>query len=92
MTNFHPACQSAWSRDSSEIADRGRAYHADWCERVFAPALTGREGEGRVRRLAEVIALTDVYLWKVLRHDRRLSRAQTELALYELIEPLMGGD
>ena len=73
MTNFHLACQLARSRDSSEIADRGRAYHAAWCERVFAPALTGREGVERARRLAEVIALTAVYVWKVLRRDRVLS-------------------
>ena len=76
----------------SEIADRGRAYHTAWSERVFAPALTGLEGEERVRRLAEFIALTDVYLWKVLRRDRELTRSQTELALCELIEPLMGGN
>ena len=75
----------------SEIADRGRAYHAAWSERVFAPALTGLEGEERVRRLAEFTALTDVYVWKVLRRDRGLSRSQTELALCELLEPLMGG-
>jgi AcrR family transcriptional regulator len=74
-----------------EIAERGRAYHATWCERVFAPVLTGLEGDERVRRLAEVIALTDIYMWKVLRRDRGLTRSQTELALCEVLDPLMGG-
>lgn len=74
-----------------EIADRGRIYHAAWCERVFAPALLGLEGKAYSRRLAELVAVTDVYLWKVLRRDRELSRAQTELALTELIESLIGG-
>jgi AcrR family transcriptional regulator len=74
-----------------EIADLGRAYHAAWCERVFAPALAGLDGEARARRIAELIAITDVLMWKLLRRDRGLSRAQTELALCELIEPLMGG-
>jgi AcrR family transcriptional regulator len=74
-----------------EIADLGRTYHADWCERVFTSALRDLQGDERVRRLAEVIALTDVYVWKVLRHDRGLSRWQTELALCEVLEPLMGG-
>src|SRR5215831_8811581 len=69
-----------------EIADLGRAYHADWCERVFTSALTDLQGDERVRRLAEVIALTDVYVWKVLRRDRGLSRLQTELALCEVLE------
>jgi AcrR family transcriptional regulator len=75
-----------------EVADRGRAYHAEWCERVFAPALIGLDGEAYSRRLAEIVAITDVYMWKVLRRDRGLSRSQTELALCELIEPLMGGN
>ena len=75
-----------------EIADRGRAYHAQWCERVFAPALAGRTGIDHARRLAEFITVTDVLTWKLLRRDRRLSRHQTELALRELIEPLMGED
>jgi AcrR family transcriptional regulator len=73
------------------IADRGRAYHAAWCERVFAPALVGLADEERPRRLAQLIAITDVLVWKLLRRDRGLSRLQTELALRELIEPLMGG-
>jgi AcrR family transcriptional regulator len=73
------------------VADRGRTYHAAWCERVFAPALRRLKGEVYSRRLAEFVAVTDVYLWQVLRRDRGLSRAQTELALYELIESLMGG-
>jgi AcrR family transcriptional regulator len=75
-----------------EIADRGRAYHRVWCERVFAPALVGLQEESYARRLAELVALTDVYLWKILRRDCGLSRSQFELALRELIEPLMGGD
>ncbi|HEU0027019.1 MAG TPA: TetR/AcrR family transcriptional regulator [Ktedonobacterales bacterium] len=73
-----------------EIADLGRAYHAAWCERVFAPALACLAGEARARRLAEFIAITDVLMWKLLRRDRGLSRAQTELALRELVESLMG--
>src|SRR5262249_59387144 len=52
-----------------EIADRGRAYHAAWCERVFTSALTDLQGDEHARRLGEVIALTDVYVWKVLRRD-----------------------
>lgn len=73
-----------------EIADRGRSYHAAWCERVFASTLAGLDGAVRVRRLAELVAVTDVFIWKILSHDRRLSRSQTELALCELVEPLVG--
>jgi AcrR family transcriptional regulator len=75
----------------TEVADRGRVYHAAWCERVFAPALRRSTGEVYRRRLAEFVAVTDVYMWQVLRRDRGLSRAQTELALNEVIESVMGG-
>ncbi len=71
-----------------EIADRGRAYHAAWCERAFAPALAPLRGAARNRRLAQCIAVTDVLVWKLLRRDRALSRRQTETAIYELAEQL----
>ena len=61
-----------------EHADAGREVHAAWCRRVFAPASK--------RRLAQLIAVTDVYTWKLLRRDRGLSRKETELAMRELIE------
>jgi AcrR family transcriptional regulator len=73
------------------LADRGRAVHADWCARVFAPTLARLHGAEQARRLAQLIAVTDVQAWKLLRHDRRLSRRQTELALVELLHPLTGG-
>ncbi len=73
------------------IADTGRALHVEWCQRVFAPALDGLAGGARDRRLAQLVAVTDVYTWKLLRRDRGLSRRQTELALRELLEPIAGG-
>ena len=72
----------------SDIADAGRAVHRNWCARVFAPALAGRSGVERQRRLAQIVAVCDVYTWKLLRLDAQLSRRQTELALVELLTPL----
>jgi AcrR family transcriptional regulator len=74
-----------------EIADRGRALHREWCARVFAAALEGRAGVERRRRLAQLVAICDVYTWKLLRRDAGLSRRQTELALVELLEPMLEG-
>jgi AcrR family transcriptional regulator len=73
------------------LADRGRAEHAAWCERVFAPTLAGLRGTERARRLAQLVAVTDVLTWKLLRRDRHLTRHETELALVELLQPLTGG-
>jgi AcrR family transcriptional regulator len=72
-------------------AERGRVYHAQWCERAFAPALDELCGAARDRRLAQLVAVTDVHVWALLRRVRGLSRRQTETALRELVEPLAGG-
>jgi AcrR family transcriptional regulator len=71
------------------IADRGRVAHRQWCEQVFAASLAGLRGAARQRRLAQLAALCDVYTWKLLRRDAGLSRAQTQLALVELINALL---
>jgi AcrR family transcriptional regulator len=74
-----------------EIADRGRLVHRDWCARVFAPELAGHAGVERRRRLAQLVAICDVYTWKLLRRDAGLSRRQTELALVEMLGTLLEG-
>jgi AcrR family transcriptional regulator len=74
------------------IVDGGRAVHRRWCARVFAAALTTRVGVEHQRRLAQLVAVCDVYTWKLLRRDAGLSRPQTELAIVELLAPLLEGD
>jgi AcrR family transcriptional regulator len=63
----------------------GRAYHWDWVEHTFAPQLAGLQGPARKRRIAALVAATDVYTWKLLRLDLGLSRAETERTLVEMI-------
>lgn len=72
------------------VTDAGRALHYEWVERTFAPLLAGRTGTARRRLLARLIAICDVYFWKLLRRDLGLSREQTELAIREVIEALKG--
>jgi AcrR family transcriptional regulator len=72
-----------------QVADRGRRVHRDWCERVFASALADLSVAQRNRRLAQLVAVCDVYTWKLLRRDGGLSRRETELALLELLQPLL---
>ena len=63
----------------------GRRYHWSWVERTFAPLLLGLRGSARRTRKAALVAATDVYTWKLLRHDLGLSRADTEQAIVDLI-------
>ncbi len=68
------------------------APHRSSRERTFAPLIDGLKGSARKRRMAALVALTDVYTWKLLRLDLGLSRADTVRALVELIGELAPKD
>ncbi len=70
------------------IVEQGRDVHRNWCRRVFAPFLSELNGAARRRRLAQYVAICDVYTWQLLRVHAGLSRAQTEVALTEMLTPL----
>ncbi|HET7822822.1 MAG TPA: TetR/AcrR family transcriptional regulator [Ornithinibacter sp.] len=73
-----------------ELAARGRQYHVGWCREAFAEALgDGLDQPTRERRMAQVVAICDATTWRILRSDGRLSPAQTEVALLEMLLPLL---
>ena len=67
----------------------GRAWHRSWCEQAFTTTLSALRGGSRRRRLAQLVAVCDVYTWKLLRRDAGLDRRSTELAMVELLAPLL---
>lgn len=69
----------------TEMAEAGRALHEAWLKRVFAPLLS-RDPKRREAQLALLLVATDVYSWKLLRRDRRLSRARTLELLRQLVD------
>lgn len=71
------------------IAQPGRQLHVQWCTEVFARHLEGLTGADRERRLAQLVAICDVYTWKLLRRDSGLDRQQTQIALLEMLEPFL---
>lgn len=70
------------------LTDLGFAYHREWCKRVFAPTLGALGPSDRSLRTAQLVAATDVYVWKLLRRDQRLGRERTEAAILGLVQPL----
>ena len=68
-----------------EALQRARAQHRGWVEQVFAPCLptSGRE---RRRKVAALIAATEVMAWKAVRHDYGFSKADTVAAVTAVIK------
>jgi len=70
------------------LADGGRAAHYAWVERTFGPSLA--ETSDPLLR-PKLIALTDVFTWKLLRLDLGLDRKGTASALAGMIRAVVGG-
>ena len=70
------------------LADRGRAVHYAWVDRTFAP-FVARRPNSRLR--AQLIALTDVFVWKLLRLDLRLGRTETASVLKDMLRRILPG-
>ena len=63
------------------LLDTGRQSHWRWIERVFTP-------RDRLHA-AQLIAATDVYVWKLLRRDLGLSPARAKKAMTEMVRRLV---
>jgi AcrR family transcriptional regulator len=76
------------------IAQDGREVHARWVERVFEPELARVRGRARERRRAQLVALTDVYVWKLLSCDMGIPRAAAEEIVGEMVDAVctFGGE
>lgn len=71
------------------VTDAGRAVHYAWVEHVFGTRLAATLPERRSRLRVQLIAVTDVYVWKIMRRDRGLDGASTLLAMRELVAALL---
>jgi AcrR family transcriptional regulator len=68
-----------------KMTDAGRAYHRHWAQTTFAPLVRDLRGQARELRLAAIAVATDLLVWKVLRLDMQLGRAQAEQVVSEMI-------
>jgi AcrR family transcriptional regulator len=72
----------------AQIAQDGRDMHRAWVERVLAPLIGALTGGARRRRVALLVAVTDVLTWKVLRIDQGLSQRDYQHSVTELLEAI----
>jgi AcrR family transcriptional regulator len=76
------------SEEGASLSSDGRALHAAWVDRVFAPQLEARRGRDRTELRHQLIAVCDVYVWKLLRRDQGLPRAAAERAVLGIVRAL----
>lgn len=70
------------------VVTAGRVAHEQWVERVFGPHLDSA-GQRRMQAL-QLVTATDVYVWKLLRRDRQLSRDQVVSVMESLCWRVIG--
>jgi AcrR family transcriptional regulator len=70
----------------AELTRRGRALHRTWVRDVFAPFAGPQDP-----LIDLLVVATDVYTWKLLRIDRRHSRARTEQLIHRMATSLLEG-
>lgn len=67
------------------VTDAGRALHHEWVDHVFSPWLSRQRGAARARLRARLVAVTDVYVWKILRRDLGMDARAARATLRELV-------
>ncbi|MEI6680774.1 MAG: TetR/AcrR family transcriptional regulator [Mariniphaga sp.] len=72
----------------SQIVATGRKVHRRWCREVFTETLRALPVADRTVRLAQLVAICDIYTWKILRRDSGLSARATKNALVSMLKPL----
>lgn len=82
--------QEARSAPLAAVVRSGRAVHDRWVRTYCKRAFAGSRGAARKRRIAAATAVTDLYLWKVLRLDRGLERPEVEETMLLLLEGVAG--
>jgi AcrR family transcriptional regulator len=72
-----------------QLSDAGKDMHRGWVREVFAPYLEGLSAAHRDEALDLLVVATDVYVWKLLRLDRAMSRTQTEHRIHTLVTAVL---
>lgn len=74
--------------DLAAIAEQGREMHRAWVERVLQPLIDRVAPGERSRRVAVLVAVTDLLTWKVLRKEQGLEPDEYQRSVHELLEAL----
>jgi AcrR family transcriptional regulator len=73
---------------AKRLSEHGRQVHRTWCARVFAPYLPPDASETYPVRLDAFVAVTDLFLWKLVRRDLGRTADQTRRVISTLLHAL----
>lgn len=79
--------QESWEPLARAVTDRGKALHRDWVRRLFAPRLAATADPAAL--CDQLVVVTDVYAWKLLRRDRGLDAATTGRRMRTLVDAVL---
>jgi AcrR family transcriptional regulator len=68
------------------LLEKGRDNHRGLVKTLFAPQLERCSGSARAQLMHILLVATDVYVWKLLRRDRALSRPAAEAIVRRMID------
>ncbi len=69
----------------------GRARHRGWVETVFARSIARVSGRERRAHIDALVAVTDLFVWKLLRLDLGRTAADVEALMCTTAEAIAGG-
>jgi AcrR family transcriptional regulator len=73
------------------MVELGRQAHRKWVETAFASQLGARRQSARLCLLHALIAVTDVYVWKLLRRDLKFDRRAAESLVEHIVQAIVQG-
>lgn len=69
------------------LLENGRSFHTTWVQNAFAPQLADQPN-----LLTQLYTLTDLFIWKLLRLERGLSRKETEETMLAMITAVLNSN
>jgi len=89
--NFRWAARAETLGEVAGLLDDARAGHQQWLADMFGARLPTAAAPRR-RAVNALHAATDVYVWKLLRRDLGMTRAETEKTMALLVEGVLEGE
>ncbi len=75
----------------AEVTQKGRELHEQWVRTYCQDVIGDPQSPASSRRIAAAVAASDLYIWKLLRLDRGLSRAAVEQIMLCLLRGIPSG-